>query len=186
VISKETKQACADKQTKLVSTELFQSVNAFFVVLLTPLVVAVFGWLRRARKEPSTPGKIALGLFITALSTLVMVAATFATHSGQEKGSAMWLVATYGVITVGELCLSPMGLSLVTKLSPKRYVGLMMGGWFCATAFGNKLSGFFGGVQSLMEPMGFFLVLAGAVAVVAFGIRMLLPWLDRVMKQYGA
>ena len=62
----------------------------------------------------------------------------------------------------------------------------MMGGWFCATAFGNKLSGFFGGVQSLMEPMQFFLVLAGAVGLVAIGIRMLLPWLDKVMKQYGA
>jgi POT family proton-dependent oligopeptide transporter len=185
VISKETKQACADKQTKLVSTELFQSVNAFFVVLLTPLVVAVFGWLRRARKEPSTPGKIALGLFITALSTLVMVAATFATHNGQEKGSAMWLVATYGVITVGELCLSPMGLSLVSKLSPPRLTALMMGGWFLSTSIGNKLSGILSGLFSLFEhKSGVFLINFGGALFASLLVVLMLPRLKRVMTKY--
>lgn len=185
VISEATKTACADKQTKLVSTELFQSINAFFVVLLTPLVVAVFGWLRRVGKEPSTPGKIALGLFITALSTLVMVAATFVTHNGADKGSAMWLVASYGVITVGELCLSPMGLSLVSKLSPPRLTALMMGGWFLSTSIGNKLSGIVGGLFRLFDhKSGVYFINLGGALVATLLIVLLLPRLKRVMAKY--
>jgi POT family proton-dependent oligopeptide transporter len=90
------------------------------------------------------------------------------------------------IVTLGELCLSPMGLSLVTKLSPRRLVGLTMGGWFLATAFGNNLSGFFGGIQGLMDPMYFFLVLAGLSALVALFIFMVLPRLDRAITKYGA
>lgn len=107
------------------------------MVALTPLVVGVFAWLRRRRKEPSTPSKMAVGMFIAALSTLVMIAATFATNNGTIKGSAMWLVGTYAVITVGELCLSPMGLSMVSKLSPPRLTALMMGAWFLSTSIGR-------------------------------------------------
>ena len=142
--------------------------------------------MQRRGRTVGTAHKILYGLILTMLSMLVMAIAGWLTQHGALKVSAWWLIGAYAVVTVGELCLSPMGLSLVTKLSPKRYVGLMMGGWFCATAFGNKLSGFFGGIQSLMEPTQFFLVLAAAVAVVALGIRAILPWLDRVMKQYGA
>jgi len=120
------------------------------------------------------------------VSMLVMALAGWLTESGTLKVSALWLLMAYAIVTVGELCLSPMGLSLVTKLSPKRFVGLMMGGWFCATAFGNKLSGFFGGIQALMSPTTFFLVLAATVALVALAIRAILPWLDRTIQQYGA
>lgn len=185
VIPEATKQACKEKQTKLVSTELFQSINAFFVVLFTPLVVGVFGWLRRKGKEPSTPGKIALGLLITALSTLVMVAATFATHNGHDKGSALWLVATYGVITVGELCLSPMGLSLVSKLSPPRLTALMMGGWFLSTSIGNKLSGILSGLFTLFEhKSGVFFINFGGALFATLLVAMMLPRLKRVMTKY--
>jgi POT family proton-dependent oligopeptide transporter len=92
----------------------------------------------------------------------------------------------YMVVTLGELCLSPMGLSLVTKLTPKRLVGVAMGGWFVATAFGNNLSGFFGGIQGLMDPMYFFLLLAGLSALVALFLFAVLPKLDRAIRQYGA
>ncbi len=128
----------------LISTELFQSLNPFFVVLLTPLVVAVFSWLATRGMEPSTPTKIALGLFITGLSTLVMLLAVYSSDNGANKVSPMWLVVTYAVITVGELCLSPMGLSLVSKLSPPRLTALMMGGWFLSTSIGNKMAGVLG------------------------------------------
>lgn len=185
VITPETEKACKEAQTKLVSTELFQSVNAFFVVVFTPLVVGVFAWLRRKRKEPSTPGKIALGLFITALSTLVMVAATFATHNGHDKGSAMWLIATYGVITVGELCLSPMGLSLVSKLSPPRLTALMMGGWFLSTSIGNKLSGILSGLFTVFEhKSGVFLINFGGALFAMMLVILMLPRLKRVMTKY--
>src|SRR5690606_26157403 len=125
----------------LVNTELFQSVNPGWVILLTPLIVGLFAFLRKRGKEPSTPSKIVWGLFISALSTLVMVAAVYIGSNGAVKVSPMWLIACYGVITVGELFLSPMGLSLVSKLSPPRLTALMMGGFFLSTAIGNKLSG---------------------------------------------
>lgn len=127
--------------TSLFSTELFQSINPFFVVVLTPLVIAFFARLRRRGKEPSTPAKIGWGLVISALSTLITVAAVYACHNGLEKSSSWWLIGTYAVVTVGELCLSPMGLSMVSKMAPRHLTGLMMGGWQLATALGNKLSG---------------------------------------------
>lgn len=125
----------------LFNTELFQSINPFFVVVLTPLLIWLFSYLRKRGKEPTTATKIAWGLFISALSTLVMVAAVHYTNNGMYKASAWWLIGAYGVVTVGELCLSPMGLSMVSKLSPVRLTALMMGGWQLATSIGNKLSG---------------------------------------------
>ncbi|MBK5286282.1 MAG: peptide MFS transporter, partial [Bacteroidia bacterium] len=115
---------------KLISTELFQSVNPFWVISLTFPVIWFFSLLKRKKREQTTPWKIFYGLFITALSTLVMVGASFACYNGLEKSSMWWLIGSYGVITIGELCLSPMALSLVSKLSPARLTGLMMGGWF--------------------------------------------------------
>ncbi len=79
-----------------------------------------------------------------------------------------------------------MGLSLVTKLTPKRLVGLTMGGWFLAVALGNKFSGFFGGLQNRMDPMYFFLVLAGLMGLVSLFILAVLPRLDRAIRKYGA
>ena len=87
------------------------------------------------------------------------------------------------VITCGELCLSPMGLSLVTKLAPKRFVGLMMGGWFLSTSIGNKLAGFISGLEP--STMMFLILAAGILCVAAF-IYVLLPKLDAAIKQYGA
>lgn len=123
------------------TTNLSQSINPFWVILLTPLIVAFFSFLKLRQKEPSTPTKIAFGLLVSGLSVLVMVAAIKAGNNGAEKVSVWWLVANYGVITIGELFLSPMGLSLVSKLSPVSITSLMMGGWFLATSIGNKLSG---------------------------------------------
>lgn len=138
---KQKLEANPNDNVYLYNTELFQSINPFWVILLTPVVVGFFVMLRKKGKEPTTPAKIVLGLFISALSCLVMVGAVYAGDNGLVKVSAMWLVAAYGVITVGELCLSPMGLSLVSKLSPPRITALMMGGFFLSTAIGNKLSG---------------------------------------------
>jgi POT family proton-dependent oligopeptide transporter len=150
---------------KLISTELFQSLNPFFVVLLTPLVIGIFTFLGRRGKEPSTPAKIGLGLFITGLSTLVMIAAVAASNNAEMKVSAMWLVGTYAVITFGELCLSPMGLSLVSKLSPARLTAVMMGGWFLSTSIGNKLAGVLGhmGSDSANKSLVFYINFAGAM-----------------------
>jgi proton-dependent oligopeptide transporter, POT family len=170
----------------LVSTEIFQSVNPFFVVLLTPLVVGFFAFLRKRKKEPSTPTKIFWGLFITALSTLVMIAATIYCHQGAEKSSVWWLIGAYGVITIGELCLSPIGLSLVSKLSPPRLSALMMGGWFLSTSIGNKLSGVMASMWDTYQVKSWFFVVNLVVALAAsIAILFMLKWLNRIMKEHG-
>ncbi len=172
------------EKLQLISTEIFQSVNPFWVVVLTPVVVGVFGFLRRRGAEPSTPAKIDYGLFLSALSPLIMVAAVYATHNGQEKASPWWLVSAYLVITVGELCLSPMGLSLVSKLSPPRLTALMMGGWFLSTSIGGKLSGVLASWwDSYDNKANFFYV--NMVLFLFAGIILipLVPWLRRVVKE---
>lgn len=169
---------------KLYSTELYQSINPFWIILLTPVVVGFWGFLRSRRREPSTPGKIALGLFITAISALVMVGAVMASNNLESKASSWWLVGTYGVITVGELCLSPMGLSLVSKLSPTRLTALMMGGFFLSTSVGNKLSGI---LSSLWDNFGqkenFFLMNFGLALGAAVLMLFMLPWLRSIMRE---
>ncbi len=168
----------------LTSTELFQSINPGWVVLLTPVVVGFFAMLRRRGKEPTTASKITLGLFISSLSTLVMVGAVYAGSNGEVKVSPLWLVGTYGVITVGELLLSPMGLSLVSKLSPPRLTALMMGGFFLSTSIGNKMSGVLASMWYNYEnKANFFLInclLLLLSSLIAFAV---LRWLNRIMKE---
>jgi proton-dependent oligopeptide transporter, POT family len=168
------------------STPLSQSINPGWVILLTPLVVAFFAFLRKKNNEPSTATKIAFGLFISALSVLVMVAAAYLTNNGSEKASVWWLMGTYGVITIGELLLSPMGLSLVSKLSPVRITSLMMGGWFLATSIGNKLSGILATLWDGYEHKANFFWLNFALLMIAtFIIFAMLKWLNRIMKEKG-
>ena len=175
----------AGRQLKLLSPEIFQSVNPFWVVVLTPVIVGIFGALRRHGKEPTTPGKIGLGLFVMSLTMLIMVGAVFATHNGLEKCSPWWLVATYLSTTVGELCISPMGLSLVSKLSPARFTALMMGGWFLTLSIGNKLAGALAGMWDLYSYKQYFFLVNFAVTMLgAILIFLLLRWLKRVMKEH--
>jgi len=165
------------------ATNLSQSINPGWVIMLTPLVVAFFTWLRRKGKEPSTPTKIAFGLFISALSALVMVAAVKAGANGAEKVSVWWLISCYGVITIGELFLSPMGLSLVSKLSPPRITALMMGGWFLSTSIGNKLSGVLASMWDKYEDKSnFFLLNCGLLLVATLLMISLLKWSNKIMK----
>ncbi|MBI3653669.1 MAG: peptide MFS transporter [Acidobacteria bacterium] len=123
------------------------SINPGWVILLTFPLVSFWKWLASKGKEPSTPTKMALGMVMTALAFLLFfVAAKLgeASVSGEDiysyKMSPLWLIGAYGVLTLGELMLSPMGLSLVSKVAPTRLRGLLMGGWFFATAMGNKLT----------------------------------------------
>ena len=142
--------------------------------------------LRRRGKEPSTPSKIVLGLFISALSCLVMVGAVWAGGNGLEKVSSWWLIAAYGVITVGELCLSPMGLSLVSKLSPPRLTALMMGGFFLSTSIGNKLSGVLASLWYGYEDKANFFWVNFGLLLLATGLGLsILKGLNKVMKEKG-
>ncbi|WP_295334655.1 peptide MFS transporter [Flavobacterium sp.] len=168
------------------ATNLSQSINPGWVIILTPLVVAFFTFLRSRRKEPSTPTKIAFGLLISALSVLVMVAAVQIGNNGTEKVSVWWLVANYGVITIGELFLSPMGLSVVSKLSPKNITSLMMGGWFLSTSIGNKMSGVLASLwDTYDDKANFFWVNFALLMFATLLMFALLKQLNKVMKEKG-
>ena len=130
-----------------IEPQLFQQFNPFFVVLLTPISVALFGALAKKGKEPSTPKKIGMGMLIAACGFLVMALASRGlANPTQINGtsdilvSPNWLISTYLVLTIGELLLSPMGISFVSKVAPPKYKGMMMGFWFAATAVGNYLT----------------------------------------------
>jgi POT family proton-dependent oligopeptide transporter len=168
----------------ILNTELFQSVNPLWVVILTPFVVGFFALLRRRGREPTTASKIGWGLFVSALSTLVMVWAVHICQNGAIKASAWWLIASYGVVTVGELMLSPMGLSLVSKVSPKRLTALMMGGWFLSTSIGNKLSGILASLWDTYDDKShFFLVNFGLLMAATIIMFMMLRWLNRIIPE---
>ena len=114
-----------------------QSLTPFYVILLAPVFAKL--WVRLGARQPSSPTKFALGLLAIGLAFCLLVPASALTASG--KISPLWLVGVYLLDVIGELCLSPVGLSTVTRLSPARFVGLMMGLWFFATSLGNKLAG---------------------------------------------
>lgn len=168
------------------ATNLSQSINPGWVIILTPLVVAFFTFLRGRKKEPSTPTKIAFGLLISALSVLVMIAAVNMGANGSEKVSVWWLVANYGIITIGELFLSPMGLSVVSKLSPTNITSLMMGGWFLSTSIGNKLSGVLASLWDTYDnKQDFFWINFGLLMFATLLMFVLLKQLNAVMKEKG-
>lgn len=125
-----------------ISVPLFQQFNPCFVVMLTPVSMAVFGALAKKGKEPSAPRKIGYGMLVAGIGYMVMVAASVGlsyTLTDEQRVSPLWLVSTYLILTFAELLLSPMGISFVSKVAPLKYQGLMMGCWFGATAIGNFL-----------------------------------------------
>lgn len=174
------------QKANLISTEIFQSINPFFIVLLTPIVLSFFTFLRRRGKEPSTPAKMGWGLLITGLSSFVMAAAVIFTDIYTDKATALWLIGTYGVITVGELFISPIGLSLTSKVSPKSITSFMMGGWFLSTSIGNKLSGMMAGLWDLFDNKAYyFLINFGACLLAAIAILLLVKWLRGIIQQHS-
>jgi POT family proton-dependent oligopeptide transporter len=142
--------------------ETYQFFNPFFILVLTPLLLAAFSSLNRRRKEPSTPKKIFLGLLIMGFSMLIMVLASIlGGNSDIPIMSPAWLISTYLVITLAEILISPMGQSYVSKVAPPKIQGLMMGFWFGATAVGSFSSGIFGKLYSQVAHHEYFLILAG-------------------------
>ena len=152
---------------KLISTELFQSINPFWIIFLTPIFVGFFGWLRSRGKEPSTPTKMALGIVVCGISSLVMVAAALSGNIYAHKVSPGWLFASYGVFTLSELSLSPIGLSLVSKVAPRRITGLMMGGFFLTISLGGKISAILTSFWDKFDSKALFFGISAAAAILA-------------------
>ena len=125
----------------------FQSINSAFIILLAPVFAGIWTYLGRTGHDLSSPGKFSLGLFFAGVGFFIMIFAanSVVSSNGLLKVSFLWLTFSYLFQTIGELCLSPVGLSSMTKLSPRRYVGQMMGIWFLASAVGNLIGGLVGG-----------------------------------------
>ena len=153
----------------LVRTEVFgmrfpssfmQSLTPLFVIILAPIFSIL--WVRMRDRQPSSPAKFTFGLLFIGMAYLLMIPACYLTAYG--KVSPLWLVGLYFLEVVGEMCLSPVGLSTVTKLSPLKLVGIMMGVWFLAASFGNKLAGYLAGFFVANSP-AVLMKLYGGIAV---------------------
>jgi POT family proton-dependent oligopeptide transporter len=163
----------------------FQSVNPFMIFAFTPFINMI--WRRQAEqgKEPSSVAKMAIGCMLLGVSFLVMIGGARAYESG-AMASMWWLVGCTLLLTVGELYLSPVGLSLVTKISPPRIVSLMMGMWFVSSFFGNYLSGYLGTYWEKMSKTSFFVMLAGISFATGVAMIALMAPLKRAIGDENA
>jgi POT family proton-dependent oligopeptide transporter len=172
----------ADRDTRTVvlgydfPASWFQSLNSLFLILLAPVFAWI--WIKLGKKDPTSPTKFSLGLIFGAGGFAILVFAAQQAERGVMV-SPLWLTATYLLHTIGELCLSPVGLSAMTKLAPARIAGLTMGVWFLATSVGNYLGGRMGGLYESFSLPGLF----GAVALYALGAAVVLALLIRPIRR---
>ena len=172
--------------------QIFQQFNPFFVIVLTPVSLAVFGYLAKKKKEPSAPRKIGIGMVIAACGFLIMALGSLGlpTPAAVEANgisadvlvSPNWLISTYLVLTFAELLLSPMGISFVSKVAPPKYKGMMMGGWFVATAIGNYLVAIIGYLWGGMQLWMVWSVLIVCCLLSALFIFSIMKRLEKVAK----
>jgi proton-dependent oligopeptide transporter, POT family len=175
----------ADRATRLqifgwtYPSSWFQSVEPLFIITCSPLFAWL--WIKLGRLEPSSPAKFTLGLAFLCLSFLLIVPAAHIFERDHSRVSAMWLIGLYFLQAVGELCLSPVGLSMVTKLAPARLVGLMMGVWFFATAMGNYVAGWAAGFLENRTFSEVFFAAFASVAVATVILAILIKPIRRLM-----
>jgi POT family proton-dependent oligopeptide transporter len=170
--------------------QIFQQFNPFFVVALTPVSLAIFAALAKRKKEPSAPRKIGIGMVIAACGFLLLATGSMGLPTPDEvKASGIdsnllvspnWLISTYLVLTFAELLLSPMGISFVSKVAPPKYKGMMMGGWFGATAIGNYLVAIIGYLWGDMQLWMVWSVLIVCCLLSAIFIFSIMKRLEKV------
>ena len=178
------------ESTKL-DAPIFQQFNPCFVVALTPVSIAIFSWLANRGKEPSAPRKIAYGMLVAAVAYVIMAVGSIGLLTPNEQQAAgdtaslvspNWLISTYLVLTFGELLLSPMGISFVTKVAPPKLKGLMMGGWFASTALGNFLVSVGGYLWGDLPLWQVWCVFIGLCVVSAGFMFIMMKRLEKVAK----
>ncbi len=158
----------------------FQSLNALYIVLLAPLFAAF--WVKLGPRDPSSPTKFAVGLFFLAAGFAVMIGAAVAARNGVQV-SPMWLVLTYLLHTIGELWLSPVGLSAMTKLAPARVSGLMMGVWFLASSVGNYVGGQISSLYETFTREAIFGAVTGYAVLAGVVMALLIGPIKRMMAR---
>lgn len=181
---------CSMDSTVEILPQIFQQFNPFFVVALTPVSLAVFGYLAKKKKEPSAPRKIGIGMVIAACGFLILAIGSMGLPTPKAVETAginpdvlvspNWLISTYLVLTFAELLLSPMGISFVSKVAPPKYKGMMMGGWFVATAIGNYLVAIIGYLWGDMQLWMVWSVLIACCLLSALFIFSIMKKLEKV------
>ncbi|WP_138301726.1 peptide MFS transporter [Bacteroides ovatus] len=181
---------CSMNSTVEILPQIFQQFNPFFVVALTPVSLAVFGYLAKKKKEPSAPRKIGIGMVIAACGFLILAVGSMGLPTPKAVETAginpdvlvspNWLISTYLVLTFAELLLSPMGISFVSKVAPPKYKGMMMGGWFVATAIGNYLVAIIGYLWGDMQLWMVWSVLIVCCLLSALFIFSIMKKLEKV------
>jgi POT family proton-dependent oligopeptide transporter len=178
------------EQSVQILPQIFQHFNPCFVVALTPVSLAIFGYLAKKGKEPSAPRKIAYGMLVAAIAYTVMSIGSkgLPTPDALSAGavpnlvSPNWLISTYLILTFGELLLSPIGISFVSKVAPPKYKGAMMGCWFVATAIGNQLVGIIGYIWGGIPLWSVWLVLVALCVISALFMFVMMKRLEKVAK----
>lgn len=168
-----------DNTATRLAPETFQSVNPLGIIVFSPLLVAAWAALRRRGAEPSTLGKILFGMAL-AVATFALMALAGLAGGDSGRVSAAWLVSAYLLIALAEICLSPMGLSLVSRIAPASRRGTMMGAWFVATSLGGYMAGYLGTYWYRMAHSSFFLLVAAVAAVAALALVALTPRLQPI------
>jgi proton-dependent oligopeptide transporter, POT family len=174
------------------SPQKFQHFNPFFIVALSPLVIAFFAWLNRKGKEPSSPRKIGFGMLLAAAAFSILIVGSLGLASPKALGgqvapagmlvSPYWLISTYLILTIAELFLSPIGISFVSRVAPPKYKGMAQGGWFTATALGNYLLGIVGSLWLKVPLWALWLILVGCALLSAAFIFSVMNRLERTTK----
>ncbi len=178
--------------TTIQGAEIFQSINPIFIVLLTPIIMSIFGWLKNKGKEVSTPKKIAIGMGIAASAYVVMALGSqglplfsqieSSPLSDAQKVTPFLLIGTYFILTVAELFISPLGISFVSKVAPPKYQGIMQGGWLGATAVGNQLL-FIGAILYESIPIWMtWSVFVIACSISMFTMLFMVKWLEKITE----
>ena len=171
-----------DNTATTIAPERFQVFEPLGVIVLSPVLVAVWMWLQRRNAEPSTPVKMLLGVVLCAGAFgMLGYAGTIGGDTGRV--SPLWLIAANIIIALGEIALSPMGLSLVNSIAPPRSRGLLMGGWFASLALGGYLSGYIGAYWDRMPHSRFFAMVAVILAGTAIPLSLMTPQIKRTIRR---
>ena len=183
----------AFNSTMPITPMIFQHFNPIFIVFMTPIIIGLFAALNKRGKEPSSPRKIGIGLFLAAASFLLMVLVSMGLVSPKDfipgaladtmRVTPYWLIATYFSLTISELFYSPIGISFVSKVAPPQYAGLMQGGWLGSTAIGNLLAGLIGPFWAQWEMWQFFSLLVVMLLISAIFIFSIMKTLENATEE---
>jgi len=187
-----TLQLWADQNTRwmffgvTIPSTWYQAFNPFMIFLFTPLLTSLWGWQRARNQEPTSLTKMAMGCVMLGLGFIIMIAAANGLAAADAKRSILWLVGSTVVYTFGELYLSPIGLSFVTKVAPVRIVSMMMGVWFLANFIGNYMTGYLGTFYEKISHAQFFTLMTAIAVIAGLVLFVIGRPLDKIVSKHDS